>query len=137
MSNPCKVLIAHAPGEEMLAEQLAEPIRKAGYEVMHLGTVLVGQSVVEEASKALHAGGPVVLCGTVQALGTGWAHRLVNAARKYSGIRVFAIQMESNAFLQQLVLDDVVAEYWRDPHRAMTELLTSLEKCYPLQREAS
>ena len=44
-----KVLIAHAKGEEELAEQLAVPIRAAGYEVAHEGTVLVGESVVAEA----------------------------------------------------------------------------------------
>lgn len=135
--SPYYVLIAHAPGEESLAERLAEPIRKAGYEVTHLGTILVGESVVEQASKALQGGGPVVLCGTVQALGTGWAHKLVNAARKYSGIRVFAVQMEQDAYLQQLTLDDVVAEYWRDPIAATAALLTSLHRYYPVDLEES
>jgi methylmalonyl-CoA mutase cobalamin-binding subunit len=69
-----KVLIAHAKGEEHLAELLSEPLRSAGYEVAHQGTVLVGESVVEEASKVLSLRGPVVLCGTVKAVGTGWAH---------------------------------------------------------------
>ena len=135
--SPYYVLIAHAPGEESLAERLAEPIRKAGYEVTDLGTILVGESVVEQASKALQGGGPVVLCGTVQALGTGWAHKLVNAARKYSGIRVFAVQMEQDAYLQQLTLDDVVAEYWRDPIAATAALLTSLHRYYPVDLEES
>lgn len=75
-----KVLIAHADGEEHLAEELADPLRKAGYDVAHRGTVLVGESIVEEASKVLNLGGPLVLCGTVKAVGTKWGRRLVNAA---------------------------------------------------------
>lgn len=77
-----QVLIAHAKGEEEFAEQLAEPIREAGYEVAHRGTVMVGESFTEEASKALGTGGPVVLCGTIKALGTRWARQIVNAARQ-------------------------------------------------------
>ena len=40
-----KVLIAHAEGEEYLAEELAESIREAGYQVAHQGTVLIGESL--------------------------------------------------------------------------------------------
>jgi len=42
------VLIAHAPGEESLAELLAGPIRKAGYEVTHLGTVYIRIAIRDE-----------------------------------------------------------------------------------------
>jgi hypothetical protein len=86
-----QVLIAHAEGEEAWAEKLAEPVRGAGYEVAHRGTVMIGESVTEEASKILNSGGPVVLCGTVRALGIGWAHRLVNAARQNQRNRVFGV----------------------------------------------
>ncbi len=84
-----KVLIAHAKNEEEVAEKLAGPIRDAGYEVAHRGTVLVGESFTEGASKVLRSGGPVVLCGTVNAMGTGLAYQLVNAAQKSEGVRVF------------------------------------------------
>ena len=47
------VVIAHADGEEEHAERLAEPIRAAGYEVVHRGTVLVGESLLAEAGRAL------------------------------------------------------------------------------------
>jgi hypothetical protein len=76
-----KILIAHADGEEAIAESLAKPLRDAGYEVAHQGTVLVGESIEEEASKVLDLGGPVVLCATVNAIGTGLPNRLVRAAR--------------------------------------------------------
>lgn len=77
-----KVLLAHASGEPDKAEQLAAPIRDAGYEVAHEGTVLVGDSVIAEASKLLAEGVPVVLCGTVRAMGTKWARQVANAARR-------------------------------------------------------
>jgi energy-coupling factor transporter ATP-binding protein EcfA2 len=127
-----KVLIAHAKGEESLAEKLAGPIRDAGYDVVHQGTVLIGESVVEEASKVLSSGAPLVLCGTITGLGTGWAHRLVHAARQYEGVRVFALQMEKEAYVQQLSLDGTFALYWEDPTKAINDLISALGKHYPL-----
>ncbi|WP_306216122.1 hypothetical protein, partial [Actinoplanes sp. RD1] len=66
-------------GDEEHAEQVAAPLAAAGYEVVHQGTVLVGESLIAEASRVLAAGGPVVLCGTARAAGSRWAHRLVHA----------------------------------------------------------
>jgi hypothetical protein len=131
MSAPWEVLIAHAPGEESVAEALAAHIKQAGYTAVHLGTMLVGESVVEQASKVLQMGGPVVLCGTVKALGTGWAHRLVNAARKGQANRVFVVQIDQDAYVQQLAFDDVVADYWRDREGAIAKLLLALQRYFP------
>ncbi len=128
-----KVLVAHAEGEEALAEKLAEPLRQAGYDVAHRGTVMVGESVVEEASKVLSIGGPVVLCGTVKAVGTGWAYRLVNAARQHhQKVRVFAMQIEKDAYVEMLSPDGTIALYWQDPAKAVEDLIASLQKYYPL-----
>jgi HEAT repeat protein len=126
-----EVLIAHADGEEELAEKLADPLRQAGYDVTHRGTMMVGESFTEEASKILSTGGPVVLCGTVRSLGTGWAHRLVNVARQTSGVRVFAVQMEQGAYVEQLSLDGTVARYWQDKQQAERDLILALKKYYP------
>ena len=126
------VLLAHDQDEESLAEAVASPLRAAGYEVVYQGSLLVGDSLVQEASKALEAGSPVVLCGTVNALGTGWAHQVVNAARAHPGARVFGLQIEKRAYLQQLTLDGRVAEYWRDPNRAISELIEALQTYYPV-----
>ncbi|WP_181387198.1 NACHT domain-containing NTPase [Streptomyces sp. Act143] len=126
-----RVLIAHAEGEEDLAAKIAGPIAQAGYEVLHYGTILVGESLGEEASKAIAEGSPVVLCGTVAALGTGWAYRVVLAARGHSGARIFALQMEKNAYLDMLTLDHKVARYWEDPGRAVSELVAALSRYYP------
>lgn len=128
-----QVLIAHAEGEEALAEKLAGPIRAAGYEVVHRGTVLVGESVMAEASKALNAGAAVVLCATIRAIGTGWAHLLVNAARHSHGrARVFVVEMEKGVYVQALSFDEAVAQHWQDPEQATRELVAALKKYYPL-----
>lgn len=133
-----QVLIAHANGEEHLAERLAGPIIEAGYGVAHQGTVLVGESVIGEASKVLNAGGPVVLCGTIKALGTKWARRIVNAARHNSErTRVFCLQMEEEADVDSLAFDEAVACYWQDADKATQDLIAALNKHYPLSATAT
>lgn len=128
-----KVLIAHADGEEHLAEKLVVPLQEAGYEVAYRGTVKVGESVVEEASKVLGLGGPVILCGTVKATGTGWAHWVVNsAAYSRDTVRVFPVQMEENAFLGWIGADTVIAKFWQDPAKAVEDLLAAMGHYYPL-----
>src|SRR4051812_19349888 len=90
-----QAVIAHAPGEEQLAEKIARPVQEAGYGVSYRGTVLVGESFTEEASKALSAGGPLILCATINALGTGWVYLLVNSALAHADKkRIFAVRME-------------------------------------------
>jgi hypothetical protein len=126
-----KVLIAHAKGEEYLAEKLAQPLRDIGYEVAHQGTVLVGESVVEEASKTLSHGGPVVLCGTVRALGTSWARRVISAARSHSEVRVFIVKMEEEADVESVGFGEVIANYWQDKIKAIAELQATLRHYYP------
>jgi NACHT domain len=129
-----QILIAHAEGEEQVAERIAKPLREAGYEVAHRGTVLVGESVVEDASKVLQRGAPVVLCGTIKALGTGWAHKLVNVARAQSA-RVYPLQIERDAYIQQLALDERALSYWQDPAAAISGLLSALACHYPVGAE--
>lgn len=130
-----KVLIAHDEDEEAKAEELAVPIREAGYDVFHRGTVNVGESVPSEFSKLLGAGMPVVLCGTVQAIGSGWARRLALAARGYgyAGTRLFIVQMERKADVDSVAFDgEKIALYWQNPAKAMQELLDALRQHFPL-----
>ncbi|MCP4077555.1 MAG: hypothetical protein GY744_15390 [Gammaproteobacteria bacterium] len=94
-----KAVIAHAEGEEHLAEELAEPICAAGYDVAHRGSVLIGESFIEEASKALNQGGPVILCASVKAIGTAWAHFVVNAAKVSGKLTPYAEQLTRPYFL--------------------------------------
>lgn len=126
-----KVLIAHAKGEESQAERLAEPIRKAGYEVVHEGTIIVGDSVVAEVSKLLAQGCPVVLCGTVKAMGTKWARQVANAAKAHLGVRLFVVQMEEEADTDTVSFDEVIARHWQDANKAETDLISALQKLYP------
>ena len=95
----CTVLIAHAEGEEAVAESIAVPLRQEGYEIVHAGTIFVGESFAEQASRILAAGSPLIVCATIRALGTVWAHRLVNAAKSYAATRVFVVQIEHRTML--------------------------------------
>ncbi|MEA5624724.1 NB-ARC domain-containing protein, partial [Nostoc sp. UHCC 0251] len=130
-----QVYIAHHPKEEDLAEELAKQIREAGYEVVHRGTVMVGESFTEEVSKVLSTVGAVVLCGTSRALGTRWASQIVNAARQqtFGGqTRVFCLQMEEDADVGRLSFDECIALYWQNPAKALEDLIAALKKHYPL-----
>lgn len=130
-----KVLIAHAKGEVGEAEKLAGPIRAAGYDVAHEGTVLVGDSVVAEASKLLAEGCPVVLCGTVRAMGTRWARQVVQATRGQPGVRLFVVQMEEDADTTSVSFDEVIAQHWRDPTKAEADLIVALKRYFPPQSD--
>ncbi|MCI5151269.1 MAG: hypothetical protein D3916_18110, partial [Candidatus Electrothrix sp. MAN1_4] len=132
-----KVLIAHAEGEVEQAEKLDEPLREAGYDPVHYGTILVGESLTEEAGKVLNDNGPVVLCGTIKATGTRFARRLVYAARCGGGaIRVFPVRMEEDADLEALTWDSKPAEHWQNPSNAAERLIESLKQYYPLDANA-
>ncbi|NNN36913.1 NACHT domain-containing protein [Streptomyces sp. S3(2020)] len=131
-----QILIAHADGDEALAAAIARPLEVAGYQVVHHGSLFVGDSLMQKASQAISQGSPVVLCGTVRAIGTGWAHFLVNAARRYGEARIFALQMEENVYLDSLILDGRIARYWQDPAGAIAELVAALAEYYPVRRPA-
>ena len=120
-----------ADGEEELAEQLARPLRDAGYDVAHNGTISVGESLVGEAQRALTSNSPIVLCATVKAAGSAWAHQVVNVAHRDGPVRVFVVQMEKQAFVKQLAMDGKVARYCDDPARAVDDLLGALGKHFP------
>ncbi len=130
------VLIAHAKGEDDLAERLAGPLRDAGYGVTHEGTVLVGDSVVGETEQALSSGQPLVLCGTVRAVGSKWARKLVNAAHTRASGPVFVVQVEEEADVESLALGGKVALYYQDPATAIQGLVESLNRYYPLDAES-
>jgi HEAT repeat protein len=126
-----RVLIAHADGEDARAAELAGPLGEAGYEVVHNGTLLVGESLAQEASRVLAEGGPVVVCGTVHAIGTGWVHRLVTAARAHARCAVLPVRMERGAHLELLDWGCVIAEHWRDPSGAVRGICAALAKLHP------
>ncbi|MGW2938080.1 FxSxx-COOH system tetratricopeptide repeat protein [Streptomyces sp. NPDC001156] len=126
-----QVYIVASQGEAPLAETLAIPLRDAGYEVVHNGTVKVGQSVIGEATQALKRNVPVVLCATKQAVGSAWTHQIVNAARVSGTPRVFVVQRESDAYVDQLAVNTIVARYCDDSEQAMANLLDALRASFP------
>jgi len=131
-----RVLLAHADGEQARAEELAGPLTEAGYELWHHGAVVVGDSITSEASRVLAEGGPVVVCGTVRAMGTRMPNLLAHAARSTGpGVRVFVVHMERDANIDVVSFGTKVAAYWQDPQRAIQDLLAGLAKHWPLQLE--
>ena len=111
-----------------------KPLRRVGYEVSHQGDG-AGRRVSGRGSlEVLNLGGPVVLCGTIRALGTSWARKVVNAANRHSnsGVRVFVVQMEPEADVEAVAFDEVIVRYWRDRVKAVQDLLDALQKYYPL-----
>jgi Putative ATP-dependent DNA helicase recG C-terminal len=125
------VYVVCAEDEEELAGNLAEPLKEAGYEVAHNGTIAIGGSRIGEAEKAVASGAPIVLCATARAIGSAWAHRIVNAAHSGGVVRVFVIQMERQAYVEQLALDGKIARYCDDPAQAIKDLIQALAKNYP------
>ncbi|MFC6094705.1 tetratricopeptide repeat protein [Saccharothrix lopnurensis] len=125
------VYVVHAEGEESQAELLAQPLRDAGYDVTHNGTIVIGESLIGSAMRAVAGGAPIVLCATARASGSAWAHQIVNAGHSGGRTQVFVVQMESQAFVEQLALRAKVARYCDDPAAAVRDLLTALAKHFP------
>ena len=125
------VHVVCAKGEEDLAEQLAGPLRDAGYAVTHHGTVAVGESTVGTDLHALTSGAPIVLCATTRAVGSAWSHQIVNAGHAGGHNRVFVVQMERHAYIEQLAVKTKVARFCDDPATAVRDLVAALAKHYP------
>lgn len=135
MPRTWDVYIAHAPGEDALAERLAGPIEAVGYTVHHRGTVLVGDAYHEEVAKVLDRGGPVIVCATIQAMGTGWAHEVVNAVKGTHGSdRIFPVRMQAEAYTRFLISDGVrVADCSGNFDVGIKELLAALKLKFPIE----
>lgn len=125
------VYVVYGEGEDALAQELVRPLGEAGYQVAHHGTVMVGESLVEEAALALASDAPIVLCATRLAVGSAWAHQISRAAQVDGRVRVFVVQMEEQAYVEQLALHAKVARFWEDPARAVRDLLEALAKHFP------
>lgn len=126
-----EVYIVAAEGEDELVEQLASPLREAGYDVVHNGTVAVGESLVTEAMRAIEAEWPIVLCGTRLAVGSSWAHQIVKACHASGARRLFVAKMDKLAYVDQLALKTQVAHYCDDPAKAKSDLLAALMASFP------
>src|ERR1700730_6363473 len=131
MSRPT-VYILCADGDEDWAEQLAGPVRDAGYEVAHNGTVTVGESRIGEVVKAVTSGFPIILCLTVKAAGNTWVNQIADSARGGYSDCYFPVQMEREAYTDRLALERKVARYWDDPAGAIGEIIDGLKKRFPI-----
>ena len=127
------VYVLAADGEDALAKDLSGPLSVAGYVVVHNGTVAVGDSLIAEATKAVAANSPVVLCATPRAVGSAWTHQIVNASRVGGPPRVFVVLMDKDAYVGQLSVQTKVARYCDDPRQAIQELLDTLQKYFPAE----
>ncbi len=106
---PVSIIIAHDEDEGALAEELASPLRVAGYQVVHEGTVMVGDSIVGTLNQKLASGAIVVVCGTKAALGNPWPKHLAHTARSHGNRRLYLAKMHPRADAELLAGDDPVA----------------------------
>jgi hypothetical protein len=127
------VVLAHVDEDEDLVRPLVDALEAAGYRVVYRGSVLVGESIVAEVSRALAAGAPVVLCVTIMAVGTGWAYVVANAAQLHPRSRVFAVEMQKGVNLAIPGIESIISGYWVDSAKATADLLAQLKLYYPAQ----
>ncbi|MFI6334290.1 tetratricopeptide repeat protein [Streptomyces sp. NPDC050535] len=64
-------------------------------------------------------------------MGSAWAHQIVNAAHTDGISRVFVVQMEKAAYVEQLALQTKVARFHADPVGSVSELAAGLAKHFP------
>jgi HEAT repeat protein len=127
--------IAHTSGDAQLADRLAGQLSRAGYHVAYKGPVLAdesGDSLADDATAVLAPGCPLFVCGTVRALGTGWAHRLAKATGRHPDALVLPVRMEKGAYLEMLGWEAAIAEWCRDEDGAVRELCAALVRRYPV-----
>jgi HEAT repeat protein len=65
--------------------------------------------------------------------GNTWVRRLVAAARQVNDGMLFIVQMEEEADVEAFAFGERIAHYWRDPSKAVQELIASLHKHYPTE----
>jgi methylmalonyl-CoA mutase cobalamin-binding subunit len=126
-----KVLIAHASDEQDRAKLLATPLENEGYEVIYYGNMMVGESVVNETSKHLKLGVPVLICATYKAVATSWVSTVENAARSSSNPKKIIIaQMDEGIPFEGIRSGEKIATYYLNPEEAIKDIICALEKCY-------
>ena len=131
-------LIAHADGDEEIANEFAQPLRDRGYNVDCRGFAEIGESILARENRALRRGGPIVLCGTRRAAGSESIKNLVNAAKfdADADVRVFPVKLETDVDLSSFVTKDIrVADFTKDRATGMQQLLRALSKYYPIETE--
>ncbi|MET0424082.1 MAG: trypsin-like peptidase domain-containing protein [Actinoplanes sp.] len=123
-------LVSH-PDEPEIVDKLLPALTEAGFTVQHHASTKVGDSPLEEATRHLAQGVPMVICGTYRGIATKWVGQLAGAANSLPKSRVFVVQMYEDLDVERLALSRVVADYWRDPDGALRQLTEALADCFP------
>jgi hypothetical protein len=110
--------------------ELADPLKKASFDVRNIETALPGTSMIADASAYLSSGAPIVLCATANALSRAWSKQLVNSANTI-GNKVIVVEMDEGLDLQSLSLNTATARYWENPVDAMDKLIAALNARFP------
>jgi HEAT repeat protein len=126
-----EVLVVYSKEESAIANELIAEIIGAGLNVWHRDTVLIGDSITAEVSKALDKVGPVVLCATSRAVGAKWTRRIIHAARERNK-NVFIVQMDEDADVEALSFGEKVSDYYNDSTKAIDELIYAINSTYSL-----
>jgi hypothetical protein len=69
-------------------------------------------------------------------MGSRWTRKLAEAARAIPGTRIFAVQIEEDADIETVSLDESIADYWRSPAEAEKRLVDAVKKQFPLTRSS-
>ncbi len=120
------VYIASDPHDKERPLELAAPLERAGFAVVHNEAVGVGESLIGTAAKHLKSGVPVILCATVNAVARPFTRKLVNAAHAIDGAKVLVVEMDEGLDLDHLSLNTVAARYYEDPDGALDALIDAL-----------
>ncbi|WP_280493234.1 FxSxx-COOH system tetratricopeptide repeat protein [Nocardia asiatica] len=128
--------LVSAAGDDSLAQSVVEKVAALGHSVEFRDSVEVGQSILAHAHQALTRGMPVILCATRAAAGSEWVYRLVNAANGGGEARLFALKMEADVYLGALTFDERPADWYKDPDRAVLDLMSAIERRFPERQQS-
>lgn len=123
-----KVYLLFGENEHDALTPIISKLQDAGYEPVHPGTVLVGESIVGEAQQVLASGIPIILFATVKTMGSEWTAKLVNAANSSGENRILVLKMDRDALVSHLTFGEKIADYSLRPNEALDQILAALKK---------
>lgn len=130
-----EVIILHTNEDVGIAEQVASAIRSYGYDTWSTSEILVGKQPATEISRKLDLGGPVIICGTTQAVGSKWMRRIITAAQASATgreSRVLIASLDADADVERVALGAKIAECHLSFTAGMKEIGGALQRLYSL-----
>ncbi|MDQ0030908.1 ATP-binding protein [Arthrobacter bambusae] len=125
-----RVYLLFAENEHEALLPIISRLKEAGYEPVHPGTVLVGQSIVGEAQQVRASGIPIILFATAKTMGSEWTAKLVNAANSSGENRILVLKVDRDALVSHLTFGERIADYSLHPKEALDYILTALQERY-------